>query len=145
MLNKKIGIVFFVIFIVILSLSFAFNSSPQLDTARLSLLGRLDSKKIQINFTSAIINLVDGNREILVEKTENTCYWITTVRWNGGYFLEIKKYNSTEHDCNGEILEEGLVPTGKPIGIIGETNCLCDKNIVIKRIDEDTGIFFKIS
>jgi hypothetical protein len=145
MINKKIGFVFFTLFVIIISLSFFFNSSSQFDAIGLSITRRLVSRKIQTNFTDAVIKLVEGKGEVLIQKTENnTCYWITPIKQRG-YYLEIKKYSSKENDCNGEILEEGIIPTGKPIGIIGETNCLCGKKITIKRIDVDTGTFFSIN
>jgi len=100
--------------------------------------------RIETNFTLAVIRLIRGEDEILVKnQEENVCYWITPTK-DMDYYLELKKYSSETSECHGKLLEESTIPTGKSIGIIGKTNCLCGNEIIIKKLDEETGTFLKI-
>lgn len=143
--HKKIAILFTItIFLVILS-SIIFKYSTPFNKIRLGLVSLTNPTEIQTNFTSAIIELIQGKPEIFVQITENnTCYWMTPIK-EKGYYIELKKYASETNDCYGNLIEENKIPTGTPIDIISRKNCLCTGEFIITRLDENTGTFLKIT
>ena len=42
------------------------------------------------------------------------------------------------------LIEETMIPTNETIDIISRTKCLCSDEIIIKRLDEETGTFLEI-
>jgi len=144
-MHKKIIIIFIVLFCLILSLSFILESSDPFRMIRLTITGLLYQRTTETNFPSAINRMIEGENEILIKTAEsNICYWITPTI-DKGYYLEVKKYYSENNDCYGRLLEKKLIPTDKPIGIIGRKNCICSSDVIIERIDEKTGTFFRIT
>jgi len=143
MMHKIVFVLVAIFFLILLS-PFIFESSITYNKIRFRLTGFFVLENTETNFTSAVIKLIDGRSEMMIRNDENTCFWITPTKENG-YNLEVKKYNSNEtNGCYGEIVEESKIPTGEPIDIISKTNCLCGKEIMIRRLDEKTGTFFKI-
>lgn len=147
MVDKKI-VVFLIIFCLILSSVFIFKSPSLLNDISSSITGlitRISPVETETNFTSAIVKLVKVKDKITIKITEsNVCYWMTPIR-KGGYYIEVKKYSSETKECFGKVLEKTLIPTDKPIDIIGRINCLCSGKVMIKRLNEKKGTFLKIT
>jgi hypothetical protein len=144
MVSRKVFIVLISVFSLILLSSFIYEYSPTFHKINLSITGLLYSGKTETNFTSAIVELLKGGDEVLVQTSEsNVCYWITPTR-DKGYYIEIKKYSSENKECYGKLLEESMIPTDKPINIIGKTNCLCSNEITVKKVGGEKGNFLEI-
>ena len=95
--------------------------------------------------TFAMTGLSTGEIEkiYMTSGKKNECYWITPT-FDRGYYLEIRKYNSTTNDCYGNLIDETVIPLDGPVNIIGNTDCICSKRMQIKRIEVDGDIFFEV-
>ncbi len=74
---------------------------------------------------------------------DELCYWITPT-FDSGYFLEIRKYNSTSGDCYGKMIGKDMVGLDGPVSISGDTDCICSKRVSIAKVEQDGADFLEV-
>jgi len=99
----------------------------------------------ETNATMAFSKVYSGEEETiyLASGDKEMCYWITPT-FDNGYYLEIKKYNSTEEQCYGDILERNMIKLGEPVNMRGDTDCICSSRVKITKSEENGYVFLEV-